>query len=198
MSGEDELGLRERKKLQTWRTIRAAALRLFNERGFEAVSVDDVAAAANVSRSTLFNYFSSKEALVFDPDPQETQAWRELMRDRPADEPLWTSLQEILIGYLSLMADRMAIQKRLKATSPTLAQSAHDSADRFNAELSDWVAARTPEARRVRATLLVNSARAVLVTAYAAWSPDEGFDRFLRLVRDCFAQAGRGFAADQS
>jgi AcrR family transcriptional regulator len=46
-------GLRERKKLQTWRAIRAAALELITERGFEAVSVDEIAAVAGVSRSKI-------------------------------------------------------------------------------------------------------------------------------------------------
>ena len=67
MADTESQGLRERKKLQTWRTIRAAAFRLIEERGYEAVSVEEIAAAANVSRSTMFNYFTSKEAVVLDP-----------------------------------------------------------------------------------------------------------------------------------
>jgi len=61
----DGPGLRELKKLETWRAIREAALRLIAERGYEAASVDDIAAAAHVSRSTFFNYFATKEATVF-------------------------------------------------------------------------------------------------------------------------------------
>jgi AcrR family transcriptional regulator len=57
-------GLRERKKQQTWTAISDAALRLFLKRGFDSVSITEVAAAANVSRRTLFAYFPTKEDLV--------------------------------------------------------------------------------------------------------------------------------------
>ncbi|MEV8531315.1 TetR family transcriptional regulator [Streptomyces sp. NPDC051211] len=59
-------GLRETKKLRTRRHLAATALELFLERGFDAVSVADVAAAAEVSKPTLFRYFPTKEDLVLD------------------------------------------------------------------------------------------------------------------------------------
>ncbi len=192
MEHDEVLGLRERKKLATWRAIRAAGLRLIEEHGYEAVSVDEIAAAANVSRSTFFNYFASKEAIVFDPDPQQLQIWRTLMRDRPADEPLWSSLQEVFLRYLSTFSDRIAVQKRLKAASPALAESTRDHSERFVAELHEWVGARTPAGQEIRSTLLVNVAGAVMTTAYMMWSPDDGFDRLLELARANFAQASNG------
>ncbi|MFJ3985397.1 TetR/AcrR family transcriptional regulator [Streptomyces fungicidicus] len=59
-----EIGLRERKKLRMYRTVSDTAIRLFLERGFDAVSVAEVAAAAEISKPTLFRYFPAKEDLV--------------------------------------------------------------------------------------------------------------------------------------
>ncbi|MEW2077536.1 TetR family transcriptional regulator [Streptomyces sp. NPDC012403] len=59
-----EIGLRERKKRRMYRTVSDTAIRLFLERGFDAVSVAEVAAAAEISKPTLFRYFPVKEDLV--------------------------------------------------------------------------------------------------------------------------------------
>jgi AcrR family transcriptional regulator len=189
-----ESGLRERKKLESWRAIRGAALRLMEGRGFEAVSIDDIAREANVSRTTFFNYFASKEGVVFDPDPEDRKALRELMDARPATEPLWASLQAILTQNMGRYADRLPVQKKLKAASPRLAASARDVTGEFGADLRAWVSSRTPPGAAAAAVLQVNVAMAVAATAYEQWDPDRPFSELVDLLAALFASATAGFS----
>ncbi|WP_330348259.1 TetR family transcriptional regulator [Streptomyces sp. NBC_00582] len=184
------MSLRERKKLAAWRAIRNAALRLFEERGFEAVSVEEIAAAAGVSRSTFFNYFASKDAVVFDQDPEQREQWRAIMAARPDDEPLWDSLTAILVGFNELLSDRVPLQRRLKDRSPALAQSSWDVVgEQFLTDLREWTASRTSEGDAMTVALKLNLAFAAQSTAYETWGTDESFDEYLRRLKYCLHAA---------
>lgn len=186
------MNLRERKKLATWRAIQSAALRLFDEQGYEATTVEQIAAAANVSRATFFNYFAGKDAAVLDQDPEERLDWQALMNDRPADEPLWDSLTEILTGFCESLRDRMPLQRRLKAQSPAFAQSAQSFGEQFFSDLRHWVDSRITGSDELTPPLQLNLAVAATITAYETWPADESFDGFLRRLGRCLRQAGPG------
>lgn len=93
-------GLRERKKADTRRALSDAALRLAFERGLENVTRDDVATMAGVSLRTFTNYFGGKyEALAY----RQTERLRRsvaLLRERPADEPLWMAITHAVLEPL--------------------------------------------------------------------------------------------------
>jgi AcrR family transcriptional regulator len=120
-----ELGLRERKKQQTRQAIAEAAKRLFLERGFEQVSVGEVARAADVSEQTVFNYFPTKEDLVFERMDTFEHELLTAVRARPVGEsPLRAFARFILDRSDSAMAGdgrrRVAELTRLVTASPSL------------------------------------------------------------------------------
>jgi AcrR family transcriptional regulator len=84
---DGQAGLRERKKLRTRQVISDVAIRLFLARGFDAVSVADIAAAAEVSKPTLFRYFPSKEDLVIDRIADHREESARVVRSRRDGEP---------------------------------------------------------------------------------------------------------------
>src|ERR687887_78021 len=81
-----EPGLRERKKQQRRQLIAETARRLFAERGFDRVTVAEIARAANVSEGTVFNYFPTKEDLFYDRMEVFESALLEAIREREAGE----------------------------------------------------------------------------------------------------------------
>jgi AcrR family transcriptional regulator len=178
--------VRERKKRDTWRLIHGTALRLMTERGFDAVSIDDIVAAAGISRRTFFNYFAGKESVVFDPDPDDPALWTELMVARPAGEPLWISLRESLLGYTGATAERMILQRRIRQASPELEGCSRQVADRFWVAARVWVAGRGGGHDELRLDLTVNAARTVLNTACPHWDAATGVAGLHKLIRTGF------------
>jgi AcrR family transcriptional regulator len=87
-------GLRARKKEATRLALHEAALRLAAEQGADRLHVEAIADAANVSRRTFSNYFSSKEEALFYDDAVRLRRMLELVHDQPADEAPWTVLSQ--------------------------------------------------------------------------------------------------------
>jgi AcrR family transcriptional regulator len=185
------MNLRERKKLEAWRALRGAALDLFDRQGFEGTTVEQIAAAANVSRATFFNYFASKEAVVFDQDPTERDRWLAVMAD-VTGQPLWDAITELLLTSTTDVRETMVLQRRLKAASPALAHSTQDFDEQFRTDLQQWVASCTADTDRLTATLQVNLALAAAATAYQTWGADEAFEDFHRRLQECLRQARPG------
>src|SRR3954465_3394214 len=91
-------GLRERKKQATRETIADAAMKLFVLRGFDKVTVAEVASEAGVSEKTVFNYFPTKEDLFFDEVPERARGAPGAIRSRPAGEPILETLRRLQVG----------------------------------------------------------------------------------------------------
>src|SRR5580698_9607685 len=93
----DPSSLRKRKRAKTHDRIQVEAMRLFLECGFEATTLDDIAAAADVSRRSLFHYFQSKEEIVFSTKADFPELMADAVGRRPADEPLLDMVENALI-----------------------------------------------------------------------------------------------------
>lgn len=92
------MGLRETKKLATRQQIADVAMRLFVQRGFDHVTVAEVAAEAGLSEKTVFNYFPTKEDLFFDEIPERARMLSEAIRSRPEGEPILVTLRRLQVG----------------------------------------------------------------------------------------------------
>lgn len=104
MNGQNtSSSLRERKKKQTREAIADIALKLFIERGFEAVTLAEIANAANVSVNTIFNYFHTKEALFFDRQRDVEDVWSRIVRERASGETVVAALRR---DFLTRLANR--------------------------------------------------------------------------------------------
>ncbi|WNI34064.1 TetR family transcriptional regulator [Streptomyces sp. ITFR-6] len=116
------LGLRERKKLRTRVAIRKATYRLIAEQGYDATTIEQIAEAAEVSPSTVFRYFATKEDIVltdeYDPIMEAT------LRNRPADEPPLASVRlmmvETLTSFIATENEELHQRTRLMVEVPAI------------------------------------------------------------------------------
>lgn len=113
-SATPQVGLRERKKQKVRQTIRREAYRLFAAQGYQATTVDQIAAAAEVSPSTFFRYFPTKEQLILSDeyDPMFAEAFA----TRPKGEPVITAIRAALADSLLAVfeADREELITRIR------------------------------------------------------------------------------------
>jgi AcrR family transcriptional regulator len=115
------VGLRETKKQRTREHVAAEAMRLFATRGFDRVTVAEIAAAADVSEKTVFNYFSTKEDIFFDEVPARLQLLATAIRERKKGESVFSVLRRLQSRDAGrLTSERFATFARIIEESPAL------------------------------------------------------------------------------
>ncbi|HYZ56014.1 MAG TPA: TetR family transcriptional regulator [Streptosporangiaceae bacterium] len=147
---DQELGLRERKKLRTRQLIAETARRLFAERGFDAVPVAAVAREAEVSEATVFNYFPTKEDLVYQGMEAFETELLAAVRNRPAGEPIVAAFGRFVLQPRGFLAteDQAAARyltevSRMIASSPALLAREQQIFARYTASLAELIAEET-------------------------------------------------------
>jgi AcrR family transcriptional regulator len=143
-----QLGLRERKKQRTRQLIADTAMRLFLERGFDAVTIAEVARAAEVDAKTVYNYFPSKPRLVYYSLETFEAALLDAVRQRKPGESILAAFARFVINSHGLLADEGASQQ-LKAlgemivSSPALLAHEQQVFARVTASLAALIADET-------------------------------------------------------
>ena len=143
-----EAGLRERKKRRTRQLIRDTAVRLFMERGFEQVTVGEIAREADVSEATVFNHFPTKEDLVYGQMETFEQELLDAVRNRPTGQSALAAYARFLFSVRGLMVEQQGPEQiagwaRLVLDSPALVSREHDIIARFTAALAKLLAEET-------------------------------------------------------
>ncbi|MEN2421533.1 TetR family transcriptional regulator [Streptomyces rimosus] len=190
-------GLRERKKIQTRQAIRRAAYRLFEEQGYDATPVDRIAEAADVSPSTVFRYFPTKEDIVLtdEYDPMLETG----LRARPADEPMTESLRHVTVEALrritveerTELVQRARLMREVPAIRGRMAENTARDTDMISAVLAERSGrpADDLEVRVIAAALL-----AALQEALMRWVADgqrEDLEELIDRAMDVLARGLR-------
>jgi AcrR family transcriptional regulator len=165
------MGLRERKKQRLREQISGAALRLFAERGFEEVTIAEVADTADVSQKTVFNYFPTKEDLVYAREEEVEQQLREAFAGRRRGESVVEGMRRFLFDVFSRLGDKdapeaMGVRARIIGASPALQARERAVFEALTRLLAELMTEKKDDPRAyVAANALVGVNRALLESA---------------------------------
>src|SRR5205809_2401892 len=194
-------GLRERKKQQTRQQIFDAASRLFEAKGFDRVSVAEIARAADVSEVTVFNYFTTKEDLFYGGMEFFEEQLIESVRSRPkGDSAVKAFRRRLLVGADRLeskpSAEAILKAAQLVSVSPSLVAREREIVERFTARLAELLAQETGADAEDVAPLTVASALMATHRALVGYVRRRVLAgrRGARLAEEYRSQARRAFA----
>ena len=187
-------GLRERKKARTRASIREHALRLFRENGYQRTTVEQIAAAAEVSPSTFFRYFPTKEDLVLQDD-MDTRMVEAFERQPPGLGPVAAvraAAREVFGSYSEADLDVIRETSTLTVTVPEVRARAMDEFARTIAVISEALARRTGRPADDLAVRAV--AGAIIGVIMSITMPWEGWSSDRRAIADMFDRIDQALA----
>ena len=174
-------GLRERHRRRTAADLEEAALKLFSDRGFDAVTIDDIAAAADVSRRTFFRYYAAKEDVVLSDHPRRLDELQAALDRRPADEPPLAALRHAvmsLVGSIEEQREHMLRRFQLVTTTPSLEARSLCLQRNWEAAVTAMLAARmgVDPAKDLRPGVAAATTMAAMRIATVNWLAGGGQD----------------------
>jgi AcrR family transcriptional regulator len=187
-------GLRERKKARTRASIREHALRLFREQGYHATTVEKIAEAAEISPSTFFRYFPTKEDLVLQDD-MDTRMIEALERQPAGLSPLAAvraAVREMFAGYSEADLDVFRQTTQLTMTVPEVRARALDELARTIGVISEAVAGRAGRPAddlnvRVMAGAIVGVIMAITIPWDHEWSDRQTMEETFQRIEQGLA-----------
>ncbi|MFC4069066.1 acyl-CoA-like ligand-binding transcription factor [Actinoplanes subglobosus] len=168
------------------------ALDLFRRDGFDRVTVNDVAEAAGVSRSTFLRYFGTKEEAVLSAADEHEAEVAQALRDRPAGEDDWTALRQafnpVLEHYRQDPASALSMAKLIADTPALRARNLERQAN-LRPVLAGILAERTGRPTADSMSALVRSASAIVCLSVAVdrWTVSDGDQDLNTLLDEAFA-----------
>jgi AcrR family transcriptional regulator len=197
-------GRRERKKQRTREALVDAAFRLFQEKGFEATTVEEIADEVDVSSRTFFRYFASKEDVVLTFQEEQFTTMLESLASRPASEAVMTALRNAGVSVLRACEDgdygfdpeRFSCIQELMEDSPAVFGRSLEHGQKKQAEITRVLADRMgldPDVD-LRPHVAAGLANCAFRSAFEVFSSGAGKDRRLSDVLDeVFAIMEKGF-----
>jgi len=172
----DPLPVRERTRRAVRDELTQLAKDLFVEKGYDETTIDDLAAAAGMSKRTFFRYFASKEELVMGKYEVLGEQLAEDLAGRPADEPIWSSLRQVfgrVVEYFESEARgaTAVAMENIVRDHPTLNASYLERVSRMQELVLDQARARTGQQNPAdpRTAAIVGAAFSCLIAAWATW-----------------------------
>ncbi|HLH68929.1 MAG TPA: TetR family transcriptional regulator [Candidatus Dormibacteraeota bacterium] len=186
------LGLAERKRQAVRDHLSEVALQLLTDREFDAVTIDEIAAAAGISRRTFFRYFPSKEEVVLGFLDRMGRLLRDAIVARPPEEPplqaVHTALRPRIAAY-SAAADRTLALVRLLQRSPSLRAQELERRQRLRELVAEAIAIRLglDHRRDLRPRLLAAVALAPFDVAITMWLDSRSTDDVRTILDEAIA-----------
>lgn len=183
------VALRERKKDQTREALARAAIELFQEKGYEATTVAEIARAASVSRRTFFRYFPTKDALLFVDTSDHLERFREMLDAREPDDGIVDPIRRACLAHADeYMRDRdqVVARARIIESSPGLAKQERQQDLLWEQAITEALLAtrrRSPIAER-RARMLSGAIVGAMRAAIIEWQRLEGSADLVRLTSE--------------
>lgn len=197
---QESVGLRERKKRERRRRIEDAAIELFERQGFDATTIEQIAAAADIAPRTFFSYFPTKDDLVLaDYTDRLDRIIAEFAR-RPEAEPAWDALSASFAAVAAdytTEVDRLASRFTIMATAPSVYARSLQLQAGWEQTLSDHLAERLGASLDDPAPrLLAATAVAVMRASLRHWLTSDHPEPLPVLVEKAFERLGRGLSQD--